>query len=100
MPRVNYVNYAEKARRELLLNDLIRFAEKIREEWPQAASIIYGIELAAKMNVLRDAAAVMARFSKTLIDENRKAEVEPELQIIQLLILRGDEAVAVEDTNK
>lgn len=91
MPRVNYQELAEQHQLE---NELIRFAEKIRERWPMVASIIYGAEIAVKMNVQYDAAKVMARFSKTLLDEKRKEQVEPELQIIQLLILRGNNVVS------
>jgi len=101
MPRVNYNAEAE---RHQLENELIRFAERIRERWPLVASIIYGTEIAVKMGVQYDAAQVMARFSKTLLDESRKEKIEPELQVIQLLILRGNnvdaDVVAMEDTNK
>ena len=96
------MNYQKPDEQNQLENELIHFAEKIRERWPLIASIIYGAEIAVKMNVQYDAAKVMARFSKTLLDQSRKKKVEPELQIIQLLILRGNgaEDVAVEDTNK
>ncbi len=83
------INYQEKAEREILMNDLIRFAERIRERWPSVASIIYGAEVAVKMRATLDAAKIMARFSKTLIDEKRKKAIEPELQVIQLLMLRA-----------
>ena len=58
------------------------------------------------MNVQYSAAQTMARFSKVLIDESTKEKIEPELQMIQLLILRDNDDferqrhIAVEDTNK
>ena len=87
---INFVDNMShnKYERQILIETLSDLADDIREQWPMVASILYGAKIAVKMNATYDAAQVMARFSKTLIDPQRKKWIEQDLQKIQVLILQ------------
>lgn len=82
------LNYQEIARREQLLNTLRDTAEKLREENPAIASLLYAAMLAVRTKKTHQLARQLREFSQSLVFPKESFAIQEERSKLAALLLK------------
>jgi hypothetical protein len=82
------VNYLEVAQREQLLNTLRDTAQKLREEHPAVASLIYGAMLAVITKKTLELAQQIREFSKAIVFQTESIALTEARNELSALLLQ------------